>query len=92
MEITDGKKLADYIKASKNPIHLQDDGTIDILFNEERSLDRAMMSVKCPYCEINVRNTPMNLGNQVFGAYLRCPDCGQRFFIHLFVPFGGTIS
>lgn len=96
MEIRDPKKLADYIVAmqqKKNILtRIQDDGTIDLMFREMKRLEPSIESVKCPYCDIPVREHQEPLEDTIRGMYLRCPECGQRFFVHLFVPFGGTVG
>lgn len=96
MEIRDPKKLVEYITAMhKNPnvlVRIQDDGTIDLMFSEIKRLEPAIESVKCPYCDITIREHQPQLEDNIRGLYLRCPECNQRFFIHLFVPFGGTLT
>lgn len=94
MEIVDPEKLANYIvEMHKDPnvlVRIQDDGTIDLMFSEMKRLEPAIERVKCPYCESNVREHQPKLEDTIRGMYLRCPNCNQRFFVHLFVPFGGT--
>lgn len=94
MEIRDPEKLVKYITTMhQNPnvqVRIQDDGTIDLMLSETKRLEPAMESVKCPYCDILIREHQSQLGENIRGMYLRCPECNQRFFIHLFVPFGGT--
>ena len=94
MEIRDPKKLAGYIAEMRQkqnvPVRIQDDGTIDLMFSEMKRLEPAIESVKCPYCDIPVREHQPQLDENIRGMYLRCPECNQRFFVHLFVPFGGT--
>ena len=90
MEIMDGKKLADYIAQSTVPVHLQEDGTIALMFEADVPLVKAVESVKCPYCDKLVREHQPPVKDTVRGLYLRCPGCNQRFFVHLYVPFGGT--
>ena len=96
MEIVDPKKLANYIvEMHKDPnvlVRIQDDGTIDLMFSEMKRLEPAIERVKCPYCEISVREHQPKLEDTIRGMYLRCPKCNQRFFVHLFVPFGGTLT
>ena len=95
MEIRDPKKLVEYITAMhKNPnvlVRIQDDGTIDLMFSEIKRLEPAIESVKCPYCDVPIREHQPQLEDNIRGLYLRCPECNQRFFVHLFVPFGGTL-
>lgn len=94
MEIRDPEKLVDYITAMhKNPnvlVRIQDDGTIDLMFSEIKRLEPAIESVKCPYCDITIREHQPQLEDNIRGLYLRCPECNQRFFVHMFVQFGGT--
>ena len=96
MEIKDPQKFAEYITIMhQNPnilVRIQDNGAIDVMFSETQRLEPAIESVKCPYCDIHVREHQQPLEDTIRGMYLRCPECGQRFFIHLFVPFGGTPS
>ena len=94
MEIMDPEKLVAYItELHKNPnilVRVQDDGTIDLMFSEVKKIEKAIESVKCPYCDMLVREHQPPLEDTIRGLYLRCPQCNQRFFVHLFVPFGGT--
>lgn len=94
MEIMDPEKLVAYItELHKNPnilVRVQDDGTIDLMFSEVKKIEKAIESVKCPYCDVLVREHQPPLEDTIRGMYLRCPQCNQRFFVHLFVPFGGT--
>lgn len=96
MEIRDPEKLVAYITTMhKNPnilVRIQDDGTIDLMFSEIKRLEPAVESVKCPYCDIPIREHQSQLEDNIRGLYLRCPDCNQRFFIHMFVQFGGTLT
>lgn len=90
----DPEKLVAYItELHKNPnilVRVQDDGTIDLMFSEVKKIEKAIESVKCPYCDMLVREHQPPLEDTIRGMYLRCPQCNQRFFVHLFVPFGGT--
>lgn len=92
--IQDPGKLAEYIvRMHEKPnvlVRIQDDGTIDLMFNEIKRLEPAIESVKCPYCDIIVQEHQPALKDTIRGLYLRCPRCGQRLFVHMFVPFGGT--
>lgn len=94
MEIMDPEKLVAYItELHKNPnilVRVQDDGTIDLMFSDVKKIEKAIESVKCPYCDVLVREHQPPLEDTIRGMYLRCPQCNQRFFVHLFVPFGGT--
>ena len=94
MEIADPQKLAKYIgDINKDPntlLRIRDDGTLDLMFSNVNRLEPAIERIKCPYCEINIREHQPKLEDSIRGMYLRCPNCNQRFFVHLFVPFGGT--
>jgi len=94
MEIKDPAKLANYIakvQASQDVlVRIQDNGTLDLMFNGHTRLEPVIESIKCPYCDINVVEHQPQLEDTIRGMYVRCPKCGQRFFVHLYVPFGGT--
>jgi DNA-directed RNA polymerase subunit RPC12/RpoP len=96
MEIRDPEKMAAYIAAvQKEPgvlVRLREDGTVDLTFSAEKRLEPAIERVSCPYCAVRIREHQERLEDTIRGMYLRCPSCGQRFFVHLYVPFGGTTA
>jgi DNA-directed RNA polymerase subunit RPC12/RpoP len=95
MEIRDPEKLVKFItEIQQDPnvlVRLQDDGTIDLLYSNILRLEPVIEKVKCPYCGILVREHQEPLEDTIRGLYIRCPECGQRLFVHLYVPFGGTV-
>ena len=94
MELRDPKALAQFIKnmgaEHAAVIHLREDGTIDIMFGENTDLRHALTLISCPYCKIPVFGNDRKLEDTVRGMYIRCPSCRQRFFAHIYVPFGGS--
>lgn len=88
--VKDPKRLAMFIASSKHGVRIWDNGTLDITLDTEDSLLDCISSFECPVCASMLPVTSDNINDDIKGMFITCPECGQRYFFHKKVQFGGT--
>lgn len=97
--------MTDYIERCRDPralarflqdpgegtyARIWDDGTVDVAVTCTADLSGYIREFGCPICNDPIEMKPIGISGTVRGMFVTCPDCGQRYFIHEKLPFGGT--